>query len=51
MVEDTVTGVSAGVAAGAYVYAYAPGGNGADLRAAGASWVFQDMAELPGLMR
>ena len=51
VVEDTVTGVSAGVAAGAYVYAYAPLGNGADLRAAGASWVFTDMAELPALMR
>jgi len=51
VVEDTVTGVCAGVAAGAYVYAYAPLGNGADLRAAGASWVFTDMAELPGLMR
>ena len=51
VVEDTVTGVSAGVAAGAYVYAYAPGGDGAELRAAGASWVFQDMAELPALMR
>ena len=47
VVEDTVTGVTAGVAAGAYVYAYAPLGNGADLRAAGASWVFQDMADLP----
>lgn len=51
VVEDTVTGVAAGVAAGAYVYAYAPHGNGAELRAAGASWVFQDMAELPDLMR
>ena len=51
VVEDTVTGVSAGVAAGAFVYAYAPDGDGAKLRAAGASWVFQDMAELPALMR
>ena len=51
VVEDTVTGVTAGVAAGACVYAYAPLGDGADLRAAGASWVFTDMAELPALMR
>jgi HAD superfamily hydrolase (TIGR01509 family) len=51
VVEDTVTGVSAGVAAGAFVYGYAPDGDGAKLRAAGASWVFQDMAELPALMR
>ena len=51
MVEDTVTGVAAGVAAGAYVYAYAPLGDGADLRAAGASRVFADMADLPALMR
>ena len=51
VVEDTVTGVSAGVAAGAFVYAYAPQGDGAALRAAGASWVFRDMAELPDLMR
>lgn len=50
VVEDTVTGVAAGVAAGAYVYAYAPSGDGARLRAAGASWVFSDMAELPMLM-
>ena len=51
VVEDTVTGVCAGVAAGAYVFAYAPLGNGVDLRTAGASCVFTDMAELPGLMR
>ena len=51
VVEDTVTGVTAGVAAGAFVYAYAPNGDGAELRAAGASRVFQDMAELPSLMR
>ncbi len=50
VVEDTITGVSAGVAAGAYVYAYAPGGDGAALRGAGASCVFTDMAQLPMLM-
>jgi HAD superfamily hydrolase (TIGR01509 family) len=51
VVEDTITGVAAGVAAGAYVFAYAPLGQGVELRAAGASWVFNDMAELPALMR
>ena len=50
VVEDTVTGVTAGVAAGATVFAYAPLGDGAALRAAGAAWVFADMAELPGLL-
>lgn len=53
VVEDTVTGVTAGVAAGATVYAYAPQGHGGDdeaLRAAGAVQVFRSMAELPGLL-
>ncbi|WP_182120736.1 HAD family phosphatase [Acidovorax sp. FHTAMBA] len=51
VVEDTVTGVTAGVAAGATVYAYAPhdSSDGA-LRAAGASHVFRSMAELPALL-
>lgn len=58
VVEDTVTGVSAGVAAGARVFAYAP--VGADpgrhaaqqtaLLRAGAAELFQDMRELPGLL-
>ncbi len=51
VVEDTVTGVTAGVAAGATVFGYSPGGPGhspADaLRAAGAVLVFTDMAALP----
>lgn len=51
VVEDTVTGVAAGVAAGACVFAYAPSSDGASLRAAGAARVFNDMAELPALMR
>ncbi|MBL8335930.1 MAG: HAD family phosphatase [Rhodoferax sp.] len=51
VVEDTVTGVSAGVAAGASVFAYAPQGDGAALQAAGASCIFRDMAELPALLR
>lgn len=50
VVEDTVIGVTAGVAAGAYVFAYAPAGNAEALRQAGASIVFTDMAQLPALM-
>jgi len=51
VVEDTVTGVAAGVSAGALVFGYAPNGDGAALRAAGASEVFADMAHLPSLMQ
>ncbi|MFF2370774.1 HAD family hydrolase [Agromyces sp. NPDC058110] len=54
VVEDTVAGVSAGVAAGATVFAYAPSSLAATppeaLRAAGAARVFTDMAELPALL-
>ena len=50
VVEDTVTGVTAGVAAGATVFAYAPLDDGGALRAAGASHVFRSMAELPALL-
>jgi HAD superfamily hydrolase (TIGR01509 family) len=54
VVEDTVTGVRAGVAAGATVLGYCPGGPGhsaADaLQAAGARELFSDMAELPALL-
>ena len=50
VVEDTVTGVTAGVAAGATVFAYAPLDDGAALRAAGAQHVFCSMAELPELL-
>ena len=50
VVEDTVTGVCAGVSAGATVFAYAPLGDGQALRDAGASRVFADMAELHALM-
>lgn len=50
VVEDTVTGVTAGVAAGATVFGYSPPEAGHDapaaLRAAGAVWIFQDMARL-----
>lgn len=51
VVEDTVTGVTAGVAAGATVFGYSPPEMGHDapaaLRAAGAVLVFTDMADLP----
>lgn len=50
VVEDTVTGIAAGLAAGAFVFGYAPAGGGAALFAAGASVVFADMADLPALM-
>lgn len=54
VVEDTVVGVTAGVAAGATVYAFSPVDGGHDgpdaLRAAGASLVFGRMAELPVLL-
>lgn len=50
VVEDTVTGVTAGVAAGAVVFAYLPRGDATALREAGAAEVFSDMADLPLLM-
>ena len=55
VVEDTVTGVTAGVAAGAAVFGYGPPEAGHDappaLRAAGATTIFTEMAELPALLR
>ena len=54
VVEDTVTGVTAGVAAGATVFGYSPPEAGHDapaaLLAAGAVKVFTAMSELPGLL-
>lgn len=54
VVEDTVTGVTAGVAAGAWVYAYVPPGTPPSaaraLWQAGASHLFEDMAALPALL-
>lgn len=54
VVEDTVTGATAGVAAGATVFGYCPqelGHSSATaLHGAGAVHVFRDMAELPGLL-
>lgn len=55
VVEDTVTGVKAGVAAGAVVFGYAPGGPGHDaaaaLREAGAHAVIASLAELDTLVQ
>ena len=54
VVEDTVTGVTAGVRAGATVFGYSPPEAGHDvpaaLKAAGASLVFADLADLPALL-
>lgn len=50
VVEDTVTGVRAGVSAGATVFGYAPLGDGQALLDAGASVVFRDMEALHSLM-
>ena len=50
VIEDTVTGVTAGVAAGATVWAYCPlPDQGAALRQAGAGQLFERMDDLPGL--
>jgi HAD superfamily hydrolase (TIGR01509 family) len=55
VVEDTATGVTAGVAAGAMVFGYSPAQEGHDsapaLRAAGAVAIVTDLAELPQLLR
>ena len=51
VIEDTPTGVTAGVAAGATVWAYCPQPeHGGALRQAGASRLFGHMADLPGLL-
>ncbi|WDD93365.1 HAD family phosphatase [Burkholderia sp. FERM BP-3421] len=54
VVEDTVTGATAGVAAGATVFGYCPAPAGADaeaaLRGAGVAAVFADMDALPALL-
>jgi HAD superfamily hydrolase (TIGR01509 family) len=50
VVEDTVTGITAGVAAGAVVFGYAPLGDGQALRHAGAQHVFSSMADLPTVL-
>lgn len=51
VIEDTPTGVLAGVAAGATVWAYCPlPEQGEALRQAGASHLFERMADLPRLL-
>ncbi|AOB32759.1 HAD family hydrolase [Bordetella sp. H567] len=54
VIEDSVTGVTAGVAAGATVLGYSPGGPSHSppdaLLASGAIAVFADMARLPALL-
>ena len=54
VIEDTVSGVTAGVAAGATVLGFAPGGpthtSAETLLAAGAARVFTQMSELPSLI-
>jgi HAD superfamily hydrolase (TIGR01509 family) len=54
VIEDTVTGVTAGIAAGATVFGYSPPEAGhstpAELRAAGATVIFADLGELPRLL-
>jgi len=54
IVEDTVTGATAGVAAGATVFGYSPDANGHSgaeaLRNVGVAHVFTDMTQLPALL-
>lgn len=50
VVEDTLTGVAAGLAAGATVFAYVPQGDPAVFARAGVAAVFSDMAQLPQLL-
>ncbi|MEO6319901.1 MAG: HAD family phosphatase [Polaromonas sp.] len=51
VIEDTTTGVTAGIAAGATVWAYCPlPEQGPALRQAGASQLFAHMAGLPALL-
>jgi HAD superfamily hydrolase (TIGR01509 family) len=54
VIEDTVTGATAGVAAGATVFGYAPASPGHSspdgLRETGVALVFEDMAQLPAVL-
>ena len=54
VIEDTVTGATAGIAAGSTVFGYSPGGLGHSsaeaLRAAGVVHVFVDMGQLPQVL-
>jgi HAD superfamily hydrolase (TIGR01509 family) len=49
VIEDSLLGVQAGIAAGMRVYAYAPGGDPQLLAGEGAT-LFSSMRELPGLL-
>ena len=50
VVEDSVSGVTAALAAGMSVYGFCRNGSDGRLLAAGAHRVFRDMCELPGLL-
>lgn len=50
VVEDTLIGTTAGLAAGATVFAYVPQGDAEPFLRAGVAAVFSDMAQLPGLL-
>lgn len=50
VVEDSLIGATAGLAAGATVFAYVPQGDGMAFRQAGVAAVFHDMAQLPALL-
>lgn len=50
VVEDTLTGAAAGLAAGATVFAYVPQGEAEAFHRAGVAAVFSDMALLPALL-
>lgn len=50
VVEDSLVGATAGLAAGATVLAYVPHGDATPFERAGVAAVFRDMAQLPGLL-
>lgn len=50
VIEDSPAGITAGVAAGMTVFGYAARNDAAMLREAGATTIFTDMRELPGLL-
>lgn len=50
VVEDSLIGATAGLAAGAAVYAYVPHGDAAVFERVGVAAVFSDMAQLPELL-
>lgn len=50
VVEDSLVGATAGLAAGATVLAYVPHGDATPFERAGVAAVFSDMAQLPGLL-